>query len=272
MKMDLRVARPFVVCLCIVRRLAAVMIGTALCALSGCAQDIRMSSSFDDVALGAAPPAAPAPSPPNDSFLWAATFATSTIVNRPGGGNWVRTVPKPNFIADPDMRRLAAFAYTDALTLSPPANIRGSVTVNLEGSGRVFVGLQNVVSNTPGSYLGGALIDVPALTPGGGSVMSTSPFVSARIADIFALPTIGQTQPYAAASIITVRWSIDQSTRTLSISTDSPGAVSHSVQYPAIADGIANTPLNRVLVSVWLQSVGPSTQVFLDDFHAEEFK
>jgi hypothetical protein len=256
----------------VVRVFALLATSATLSMLGGCAKDIRMSASFDDVAAGSAPPSSPTPSPPNDSYLWAATFVTSTVTSRPGGGNWVRTVPKPKFMTDPDMRRLAAFAYTDALTLSPPTGIRGSVTIDMEGRGRVFVGLQNVVGNAPGSYLGGALIDIPPLAPGGGSVLAIAPFANARITDVFPLPGAGPIQPYAASSIITIRWNIDQATRTLSVSTDTSGATSHSVQYPAVADGIANTPLNRVLVSVWLQQVGPSTAVMLDDFHAEEFK
>jgi hypothetical protein len=33
----------------------------------------------------------------------------------------------------------------------------------------------------------------------------------------------------------------------------------------------SNSPLEKLVVSVWLQSVSPATDVFVDDFQVEEF-
>ena len=45
-----------------------------------------------------------------------------------------------------------------------------------------------------------------------------------------------------------------------------------SVQYPAAADDMSNTPIAKLLLTLWLQEVGPSTNVFVDDLVAGEVR
>lgn len=199
-------------------------------------------------------------------------FTTTTVENHPGGGRWARIVPNATFLADPDSRRAALMAYTEAFTTSPPARIRGSTIVRLDGPGRVFVGLQGMnASNRPGAFLGGFVVDVPPLVPVGGALYAVNTFNIQRIQDILPLPSVGTLQPYSLGNVVNLSWTIDQATRTLSLNSSGATVSAKTVVYPAVADGVSNSPLEKIMLSVWLQSVNPSTRVFLDDLFVEEF-
>lgn len=250
---------------------AALLIAFVSSAPWACSPVSLLSSSFNGYPTGAAPEATPPPSPPDDSFLWPSTHVARMVVNRPGGGGWVHVTPAPSYLTDPGMRRPVMYGYTHAISQSPPASLRGAATVRLDGPGRVFLGLQAVNSqNAPGSFLGGMLVDVAPLTAARGTVLAVQPFNQARIQDVFSLPGAGQIESYAPGSVVTVRWSIDQSSRTLNMTTASPGSTLQSVQYPAAADGMSNNPIAKLLLTLWLQEVGPGTNVFVDDLVAEE--
>lgn len=235
--------------------------------LTGCATAVRMSNTLD-----AAPPEErPQPTPPNDYFLWTTHPVTTTVVARPGGGNWARVDPRGGFVADSSIRRQVVLAYSEPLTTNPPARLRGKTAIRLDGYGRVFVGLQAVNDNRPGSFLGGLVIDVPQLNSASGSIYATQHFSIERIQDIYPLPSAGTIGSYTPGSVVDFLWTIDQSTRSLSVTIRRASGPAIVTTYPAAMDGVSNNPLPKLMVSVWLQQVGPSTSAFLDDFFVEEF-
>lgn len=240
---------------------------------SGCTTAVRMSNNLDVATLVDRPD----PTPPDDYFLWTAQPVTSLSEPRAGGGagawfrrqSWAHVRPKPVFLTDPDVRRPVLYAYTSPLTTSPPARLRGGTEIRLDGYGRVFVGLSAVDGSRPGGFLGGLVIDIPTIASSSGTIYATQSFDSERIQDIFPLPSAGTIDPYSPGTVIEMRWEIDQRDRSLSLMSGSPAVVT---TYPAASDGVSNSPLQKLMVSVWLQSVGPGTHLFVDSFYVEEFE
>jgi len=246
---------------------------SALSLALGCTNPVhvRLSSSFDGYVTGAAAATTPAPTPPQDVFQWPSAYFSSTVVNGAGGVGWVRIAPKPTLV-DVDVRHWAMYGYTEALTTAPAASLRGSVKVRLHGYGVFLLGLQTVNAQSfLGGFLGGIQISVAPLTSANGVIDAVNPFKRARIQDNYPLGTAGTIRAYAPGSQITLRYSIDQSSRTIVFGADAAGSVSQTVQYPAVEDGVDNTPINRLLLSVWLQRIEPNTELFMDDILVEEY-
>ena len=233
----------------------------------GCATAVRMSNSLDVATLVERPD----PTPPDDYFLWTAQPVTSLSEPRAGGGRWAHVTPKPSFLQDPDVRRQVLLAYTSPLTTSPPARLRGTTEIRLDGYGRVFVGLSAVDGSRPGGFLGGLVIDIPTIASSSGTIYATQSFNSERIQDISPLPSAGTIDPYSPGTVIELNWVIDQTTRSLSVTRSNSGSPAVMTTYPAAGDGVSNSPLQKLIVSVWLQSVGPGTHLFVDNVFVEEF-
>src|SRR4051794_22934374 len=108
----------------------------ALCALAACTQ--RLDANFDGDPLGA-PLTSPAPTPPNDIFVWRTTFATAVVVANPAGGNWVRVTPTQAHLVSPDDRRVFLIANTEPLSAAGP-QLSGGLRVGLGGFGAFGIG------------------------------------------------------------------------------------------------------------------------------------
>lgn len=237
--------------------------------LTGCATAVRMDNRLDATSLEERPQ----PTAPDDYFLWLVRPVSTTLVPRAGGGSWASVRPTEVFLADPSSRRQVVLAYSEALTTNPPARLRGVTKIRLDGYGRVFIGLQAVPvgSAAPGGFIGGMVIDVPPLNPSSGTLYATQFFDSERVLDIYPLPSAGTLGPYTPGTVTEFQWVIDQSTRSLSVTIPHATGPAPMITYPAAMNGISNAPLPKLMVSVWLQQIGPSTNLFLDDFVVEEF-
>lgn len=250
---------------CVLLRAALLLV--PLSGLPGCTKAARMANTLDASTLEERPQS----TPPDDYFLWTTQPVDTSVVSRPGGGNWARVIPKPQFLADPSMRRQALLAYTEPLATSPPERLRGKTAIRLDGYGRVFVGLQSVNGASPGGFLGGMVIDVPTVESSGGTVHAAQGFNVERILDIYPLQSAGTIGAYQRGSVVEMQWTIDQAARALSVTMARSTQPAVVINYPAAGDGVSNSPLPKLMISVWLQHVGPNTAVFLDDFFVEEF-
>lgn len=244
---------------------------SALLVAAGCTTTPRMDARFDADTVGVRPSQAPAPTPPNDQLTWTTQRPVSSIVVAdPAGGRRVRVVPLPAFVAAPDLRHLVLLATTEPLTVSPPANIRGSLKLRLDGLGVVLVGLQPLQGSSSPDFIGGFELANFATPNPSGSAHVVRGFSHARTDDIFALPSAGTMAGYRAGDTISISWSIDQASRTFSAS--AAGGASHSITFPAVSAGAATTPIKQLNLSIWLQKPIGSTAAFIDDLFVEEYK
>jgi hypothetical protein len=241
----------------------------ALVSLTGCNVTQRLDAKFDTDPVGGAPPSAPSPTPPNDVFTWRTGFVTSTVVANTGGDHWVRVQPLPEFTTSPDDRRVFLMAVTEPFTTSPPANIRGSVRLRLDNPGTVGIGLRPLQGEQTLDYIGGIELS-NFLPPSGGSVEGLQAFGSARFSDLIGLPSSGQISSYASGSVIDINWTIDQASRTFSASV--LGGPSKSNSFPSVSGAVATTPIQRLILFVWMQKPTSNTVLFIDNVHAEEYR
>jgi hypothetical protein len=237
--------------------------------LAGCTSTPRLDAKFDADALGTPPPSAPAPTPPNDVLTWRTNFATPTVVASPSGGRWVSFQPLPVFTAAPDDRRVVLIAVSEPFTVSPPANIRGSVRLRLDNPGTIGIGLRPLQGEQTLDFIGGIELS-NFLPPAGGAAHGLQAFTSARFGDLIGLPGSGQIAPYSSGNVIDINWSLDQSSRTFSVSV--PGGAVQSSSFPAVSGAVATTPIQRLILYVWMQRPTSGTVAFIDDVHAEEYK
>lgn len=248
-------------------------LGLACCAagfllLSGCTVIPRLDARFDADPPGV-PPATPAPTPPNDQLGWRTGFVTSSVVNDPAGGRWVRVAPVSAFTSSPDDRRVFLIAVTDRFSTSPPANIRGRVTFSLTGLGTVGLGLRPLQAEQTLDFIGGLEL-TNFLPPSGGGVTVLRGFKGDAIGDSFALPSVGPISGYTRGSVIVINWTLDQASRTFSASV--LGGPSQSTVYPAVSAGVTTTPIQRLSIQLWMQRPTTDTVLFIDDLIAEEYR
>lgn len=247
----------------------ALLLMPSLLLLTGCTATPRLDAKFDTEALGALPSSAPLPTPPNDVLTWRTGFVTSTVVANSAGDHWVRVQPLPEFTVSPDERRVFLIAVSEPFTVSPPANIRGSVRLRLDSPGTVGIALRPLQGEQTLDFIGGIELS-NFLPPSGGTVNGLQAFSSARFSDLLGLPSSGQFSPYNSGSVIDINWSLDQGSRTFSASV--PGGPVQSNSFPAVSGGVATTPIQRLILQVWMQKPTSSTVAFIDNLRAEEYR
>jgi hypothetical protein len=241
----------------------------ALLLFAGCTTTTRLDATFDAEAPGSQPSSTPPPTPPSDTFTWRTGFATPSVVVRSGGDHWVRVLPLPVFTSSPDGRRLLLQAISEPFTVNPPANIRGSVRLRLDSPGTVGIGLRPVQSEQTLDVIGGIELS-NFLAPTNGGVFGLQSFTSARFNDVIGLPSSGQISAYSAGSVIDVNWTLDQTAHTFSANV--LGGPQQSSSYPVVSGGVATTPIQRLIVQIWMQNPTSGTVLFIDNVHAEEYK
>lgn len=252
---------------------ALVATAATLLLAAGCATTVRLNANFDADPVGAPPATSPPPTPPNDVLSWTVSQqVTSTVVANPAGGRWLRITPNPAFLSDPDSRKRALIAATEALTTSPPANVRGHLRLNLMGTGTVYLGLQLTQGAQRSDFIGGIAVgSYPVPNPPLGQAYLLGEFTLARIeTDIYGLPSRGKLADYAPGTLVSIHWSIDQASRTFSASVN--GGTAQSGTFAAVSGGVTTTPMQQLSLYVWLEKPTSSTAVFIDDLHVEEFR
>jgi hypothetical protein len=248
------------------------LLALTLLGASACATTSRLDIGFDADPVNTPPAPFPAPNPPNDSIATITSEGvTATVVDDPAGGRWLRLTPQPSFVADPDRRRRAVLATSAAFTTSPPANVRGSMRMRLDGPGTVTIGLRPAqAGGASPDFIGG--IAVGNYLPGVPSQAYVVPgFTLARVTnDVVPLNSAGTMASPPAGTAFNVNWSIDQASRTLSASVN--GGPPISTTFPAISAGVATTPIVQLSLWVWMEKVGAPTAFFIDNLRAEEYR
>ncbi|MCC5929160.1 MAG: hypothetical protein JJU28_07940 [Cyclobacteriaceae bacterium] len=240
--------------------------------LAGCTRTVvtRLDIGFDADSYGQ-PPNFPLPTPPNDQLTATVRqLTTSEVVADRAGGKWLRITPSPQFLAAPDQRRLTTIATAEAFTTNPPAQIRGSLRLRLDGPGTVTIGFRVSQGGNFTDIIGGVQLYKSAFSPQG-EVHVIPGFRIERIEDIYPLPTIGnRIANYQPGRVININWSIDQSSRILYVGA---GGTSESTTFRAVSsNGVATTPIQVLSVWVWLEKPSSNTVVFLDRLRAEEYE
>jgi len=252
------------------RSLGLAWCATSLVLLMGCTSvTSRLDAKFDTDVLGALPSSAPAPTPPSDLLVWRTGSVTPTVVARTASDRWVRAVPLPTFIASPDSRQIFLIATTEAFTTSPPANIRGSVRLRLNGLGSIGIGVRSLQSGRPLDFIGGMQLS-NFLLPIPSEVDALQTFSGTRLSDSIGLPSAGQISGYTSGNVIDINWTIDQASRTFSASV--LGGPSRSNTFPAVSAGVATTPVQQLMLFVWLEKPTSATTAFIDNLSVEEYR
>lgn len=248
--------------------LALLVISSAML-IAGCTSNIRLDAPFDSDPLGSPPPFAPTPTPPNDQLNWRTGYVVATVVNRSSGDNWVRLQPLRESLTAPDFRRVYLLAVTDPFTTSPPANIRGHVRLRLDDLGTLGIGFRPLQNERTLDYIGGFELSnfVP---PAGGGVYGLKEFRGDLLTDPFGLPSSGQVAPYVAGQVIDVNWTIDQSSRTFTVSI--VGGASQSSSYSGMSGGVPTVPLQKLILECWIHKPTSRTTGFIDNLRAEEYR
>lgn len=252
--------------------------GASACALAllascscGCSTTPRLEANFDSDPLGSPSLQFPPPTPPNDQLTWTTQRPVNSVVaTNPAGGRWVRITPLPAFLASPDDRQFVLLATTEPLTTTPPANIRGSLKLRLDGLGVVLVGLEPMQgTSTPGLIGGFELANFATPSPSG-QFYAVRAFNHARIDNISPLPSAGLIAGYRAGDTLDISWSIDQASHTFSIL--AAGGATQSITFPVTSAGVATTPIRQLGLWMWLQKPSGNTAAFIDDLRIEEYK
>lgn len=245
----------------------AILLFSLIILLSSCKYEYRLKENFDDENLNSIPLQSPSPTPPLDNTVWTQQFLSPRVIDRPGGGRWVSIQPKQNYVGRNFADALSAFSdYFN----SNGKNIRGHMTFRLVGSGHVIIGLQaSQTANLQGSPLGGYSIrnditsDIAYLNGNQlSSVLEQQQYFGPQGFGIFL-------SPYNQGNTVDLSWSIDQASRVLSLGV-SPGGTSSQVVFPATAQGISNTPLKRICLTIIVIDFTMNTTMFIDDVSIEE--
>jgi hypothetical protein len=234
--------------------------------VSSCKNEYRLKADFDAENLNAVPLQSPSPTPPSDNTLWTQQFLIPKVVDRPGGGRWLRIQPKQNYIGRNYAQALSAFSD---YFKSAGKNIRGHMSLQLVGSGHVVIGLQaSQNASLQGSLLGGFSIrnditsDVAYLNSNQlASILEQQQYFGPQGFGIFLAP-------YSPGNTIELSWSIDQASRALNLSV-SPGG-NNQVVFPSAVQGVSNTPLKRIYLTVTVIDFTINTTLFMDDISIEE--
>ena len=239
-----------------------------LLALTGCTVIPRLDVNLDSDPLGV-PPSAPTPTPPDDQLNWRTGFVSATVVADPGGGRWVRATPLSAFTSAPDSRQVFLIGVTERFTTSPPANIRGSVRLRLQGLGTVGLGVRPLQAEQTLDFIGGFEL-ANFLPPSGGGINLLDGFKGDRLGDPFGFPSRGLIANYRPGSVVDINWTLDQPSRTFSATV--LGGPTQSTTFPAFSGATATTPIQRLEVYLWMQKPTTDTVLFIDNLRAEEYR
>jgi hypothetical protein len=236
--------------------------------LSGCSTTPRLNVNFDADGFGSPPSASPLPNPPLDVLSWTVTQqVTSTVVPDPAGGGWLRITPSPGFIASPEMRKRAIIATSERFTTSPPAKIRGSLRLRIDGGGTVTVAFRPLQGSQFSDFIGGIQLANFGVNQGQAHIVHG--FSQTRSEDIYWLPTGGKIADYQPGTVVKIFWSIDQDSRTFHAGAGGP---SPSTNFTSVSAGVATTPIQQLSLWVWLERPSFNTAIFIDDLLAEEYR
>jgi hypothetical protein len=248
--------------------LPAAFVAVAL--LAGCTPaTVRLDDKFDSDTLGGLPSPVPPPTPPNDSISFRTDFFTTSVVADPAGGRWMRIQPNQAFTSSPDGRRIVMIAASEAFTTSPAVPIRGSMRMRLDGLGIVGMGLRPLQAGQTLDFIGGVQVG-NYLPPAGSGIDGLRAFNGAQLTSLIGLPSTGHVGGYSPGQVIDINWSIDQASRTFSVTAGGGQPVSGT--FAPTSGSVATTPIQQLLVYVWMDKPTSSTQLFIDNVHAEETK
>ncbi len=246
----------------------SLMLFSLVLLLNSCNTEYRLKEDFDAENLNAIPLQSPAPTPPLDNTLWTQQFLVPKITVRPEGGKWVSVQPRQNYVGRNYAQALSAFSD---YFKSNGKNIRGRMTIRLIGSGHVVVGFQALQNaNFQGSPLGGYSIrnditsDIAYLNSNQlSSVLEGQQYFGPQGFGMFLAP-------YTQGKTVELAWSIDQTSRVMSLSVR-PGNENNQVVFPSTTrEGISNTPLKRIYLTITVIDFTTSTTMFVDDLSIEE--
>jgi len=225
----------------------------------------RMNSNFNAQAVGA-PQQFPAPSPPSDQFIWLTQQPVSSIVAaNPNGGNWILTVAKPAFLADPDVRRQFLLASSEPFTTSPPPQMNGQFSLRLVGTGKVDFGIRATRGSAAGFVGAGELST--GITGAGGVGIVLTPGVIDNLAAFSTrdFPVIGIAS-YNPGQVAQVLYSIDQASRTINFAVGGGASGSRSTNY-----GFSG-PIAQLELWLFLRQPTSSTKVFVNEVKMNELR
>ncbi|MGZ5055957.1 MAG: hypothetical protein ACXWAT_13590 [Methylobacter sp.] len=262
------------------KRAKLILAIAALFALCSCTKSStpRLDAKFDSDASGS-PAIFPAPNPPSDMLSYTTLQQlTSSVVSDPAGGQWLRITPSAAFLTAPDYRKRALIITSEQFTTSPLAQIRGHLRLRLDGLGGLTVGFLPMQGNQSPDFIGAISLNNYHQTGGGvtGQLFLLNGFTRNQVENPFLLsPASGSLlSTPAPGTAFDIFWSIDQPSRTFSVSTPSiPGNQFQSTTFPASsAAGIATTPIQQLSLWVWLEQPSSGTVAFVDNLFAEEYK
>ena len=235
--------------------------------LGGCATNPipRMNSNFNAQALGA-PQQFPAPSPPNDQFTWLLQQPVSSVVaSNPSGGNWVLIMPKPAFVADPDLLHQFLLASSEPFTTNPLPQMNGHFSVRLDGPGKVSFGIRATRGSLSGFVGAGELSTSPfggsdvgiVLSPG---VIDNLDAFSSRDFPVTGLAT------YTPGQVAQFFYSIDQPSHTFHLSVGGGAVGNQSTTY-----GFSGA-IQQLELWLFLRQPTSATKVFVTEVEMNEIQ
>ncbi len=240
----------------------------ALALLAGCTPaTVRLDDKFDTDTPGALPSPTPPPTPPNDSIAFRTDSFTTSVVADPAGGRWVRIQPNQSFTSSPDGRRIVMTAVSEPFTTNPAVPIRGSIRVRLDGLGVVGIGVRPLQAEQTLDFIGGVQV-ANFVSPAGGGIDGLPAFAGSQLTAPISIASTGHINAYSSGVVTDINWSIDQASRTFSVT--AVGGSPVSSKFPASSGSLATTPIQRLLVYVWMDKPTSGTVLFIDNVHAEE--
>lgn len=237
----------------------------------GCTTSIttipRMNSNFNAQSVGA-PQQFPTPSPPGDQFIWLTQQPLiSVVASNPSGGNWVLTVPKPVFLADPDLLHQFLLAGSEPFTTSPPVQMNGQFSVQLLGPGKVSFGIRATRGSAAGFVGGGEL----SASPFGGGDIGTllNPSAIDNLAAFdrtdFPVTALGLYNPGHLAHFL---YSIDQASHTFNLSFGVVGGATGNRS----ANYSFSGPIEKLELWLFLRQPASNTKVFVNEVTMDEIQ
>ena len=207
---------------------------------------LRLRATYDNEPVNAFPQMQPAPSPPHDFFTWGKVDITAQV-RAIGGGKLVEVRPNRNYLDTGKYRAFIATGYSDAIQTANAPQLRGALTFDLQGSGRMVVAIRIAHERFQTDPIAGFLISVG----GGIGYMSQQNLRVMDINDhILNATALGPLKPTFSVEL---RWSIDQPSRTVNLGMYPSGgtAASTSVTFqPTGPNGAPNIPIKQLLVEI----------------------
>jgi hypothetical protein len=248
------------------REFCAITCAASILILGGCTTTIpRMNSNFNSQALGA-PQQFPTPSPPNDQFIWLTQQPLSSVVaSNPSGGNWVLTVPKPAFLADPDLLHQFLLASSEPFTTDPPPQMNGQFSIRLLGSGKVSFGIRATRGSVSHFVGAGELNTSPFGTAGVGIVLTPGVIDNLAAFASHDFPVIGLAT-FTPGQVVQFLFSLDQTSHAFNLSLGGGATGNRSTTY------VYSGPIQVLELWLFLRQPAAGTQVFVNQVIMNEIK